>query len=314
MSGPSKSSATLIIGLSGPSSSGKTTLARHLRSIFNVPASDKTNGRSISLTIIHQDDFYKPDSEIPTVKTPSHPTPIQDWDCAASLNIPLFTSTLHHIHTHGALPPHLHSKEDLNAVGPSTVPPSSITSHHSAIASWLSSPTTPTPNPFPFPSSDDVSHLSLFILDGFLLYPSPLVPDHPLKGIPGILDIKLFLRSTFALTKSRREKRKGYVTIEGFWEDPEGYVEEVVWPNFVGECGWMFEGGDVERGEVRRGVGGGVGGEGYGGGGGREGGGGGILVGPGKGEVGMQELVDWGVEVVRGEVERCLGRRDVDKG
>ena len=42
---------TIIIGLSGPSSSGKTTLARILRSIFP------------SLFIIHEDDFYKTDKE-----------------------------------------------------------------------------------------------------------------------------------------------------------------------------------------------------------------------------------------------------------
>ena len=53
----------LIIGLSGPSSSGKTTLARLLRTTFNIPASETTNGRSIKLFIFHQDDTYKTDTE-----------------------------------------------------------------------------------------------------------------------------------------------------------------------------------------------------------------------------------------------------------
>jgi nicotinamide/nicotinate riboside kinase len=56
-------SQTAIIGLSGPSSSGKTTMARLLRAVFDIPASAATRGRSCSLTIIHQDDFYKTDAE-----------------------------------------------------------------------------------------------------------------------------------------------------------------------------------------------------------------------------------------------------------
>jgi len=53
----------LIIGLSGPSSSGKTTLARLLRTVFNISASETTNGRSTKLFIFHQDDTYKTDTE-----------------------------------------------------------------------------------------------------------------------------------------------------------------------------------------------------------------------------------------------------------
>lgn len=53
----------LIVGLSGPSSSGKTTLARLLRSVFTIPASPETNHNAITLFILHQDDFYKTDAE-----------------------------------------------------------------------------------------------------------------------------------------------------------------------------------------------------------------------------------------------------------
>jgi nicotinamide/nicotinate riboside kinase len=42
---------TIIIGISGCSSSGKTTLARLLRDIFP------------ETFILHEDDFYKPESE-----------------------------------------------------------------------------------------------------------------------------------------------------------------------------------------------------------------------------------------------------------
>jgi nicotinamide/nicotinate riboside kinase len=58
---------TSIIALSGPSSSGKTTLARLLQRIF---AHLDTNGEPaqaqappISTFIIHEDDFYHPDDK-----------------------------------------------------------------------------------------------------------------------------------------------------------------------------------------------------------------------------------------------------------
>jgi pantothenate kinase-related protein Tda10 len=47
---------TIIIGLSGPSSSGKTTIARLLKIIFSVD-------RRVRAFIIHEDDFYFPDDK-----------------------------------------------------------------------------------------------------------------------------------------------------------------------------------------------------------------------------------------------------------
>ena len=43
------------------------------------------------------------------------------------------------------------------------------------------------------------------------------------------------------------------MTLEGFWEDPPGYVDKIVWPNYVEDHAWMFEGGNVEGG-FREGV------------------------------------------------------------
>jgi nicotinamide/nicotinate riboside kinase len=60
------------------------------------------------------------------------------------------------------------------------------------------------------------------------------------------MDIKLFLRVSYAKAKARREARSGYVTLEGFWEDPPGYVDKIVWPNYVEDHKWMFEDEDVE--------------------------------------------------------------------
>ena len=67
------------------------------------------------------------------------------------------------------------------------------------------------------------------------------------------MDIKVFLRVSYTKAKARREARSGYVTLEGFWEDPPGYVDKIVWPNYVNDHSFMFENGDVE-GELKRDV------------------------------------------------------------
>lgn len=84
------------------------------------------------------------------------------------------------------------------------------------------------------------TNLRLCLLDGFLLYSPSMAAIQP------SLDIKLFLRASYARAKARREARDGYATIEGFWSDPPGYVDKIVWPNYVQEHAWMFEDGDVE--------------------------------------------------------------------
>lgn len=86
----------------------------------------------------------------------------------------------------------------------------------------------------------------LVIIDGFLLF-GRSIPS----SLKDLFDIKILLRARYEDAKRRREKRNGYVTLEGFWEDPEGYFDEVVWPNYVGEYerGLLFEegeGGDEE--------------------------------------------------------------------
>lgn len=62
---------TLIVGISGPSSSGKTTLARLLQRIFCGVNLD--NKQQLNTFIIHEDDFYYPDDQC--VPSPPPPTP-----------------------------------------------------------------------------------------------------------------------------------------------------------------------------------------------------------------------------------------------
>ena len=60
---------TLIIGISGVSSSGKTTLSRLLRDIFP------------NTFVLHEDDFYWPDTQIPEKDG------VQDWDCIEAIDV-----------------------------------------------------------------------------------------------------------------------------------------------------------------------------------------------------------------------------------
>lgn len=80
----------------------------------------------------------------------------------------------------------------------------------------------------------------LCIFDGFLLYSQSML------SVQQHIDIKLFLCVSYAKAKARREARSGYVTIDGFWEDPPGYVDKIVWPNYVRDHKWMFEDECVE--------------------------------------------------------------------
>jgi nicotinamide/nicotinate riboside kinase len=185
---------------------------------------------------------------------------------------------LRHVRDHGALPPELYSKEEQNAVGESGVGDAEVQRHRDAVVSWLGGSAT-------LPESVDV--VTICILDGFLLYSDPATRSIP-QSVTDLLDVKLFLRSNYARTKARREARKGYVTLESFWEDPEGYVDEVVWPNYIAAHKWMFEDGDVD-GEVVEKV--------------REEG---ILVAPGKGERSIGELLAWCVETMEREIGRIL--------
>ena len=136
---------------------------------------------------------------------------------------------------------------------------------------------------------------TIIILDGFLLLGKSMCMLQP------YLDIKLLLRSSFSSTKCRREARAGYTVDDsgGWWVDPEGYVEDVVWPGYVEEHAFLFDGGDVE-GNVREDVA-------------RDRG---VEVGPlwvegGGKEVGLGEVLGWVVDVV---VVRRVGEGLRDSG
>lgn len=163
-------------------------------------------------------------------------------DCLEAINLPALEDALKHIKAKGMPPPDLVSKEDKNEVGKVDVDAKVIDELTWKAGRWM---------------FHDVPPIA--IIDGFLMY------SEDMKDIRDIFDVKIFLRTDFATAKSRREARNGYVTIEGFWEDPPNvsdvehacghfaanlsrvqYVENIVWPNYVKDHAFLFHNGDVE--------------------------------------------------------------------
>ncbi|KAI5855916.1 P-loop containing nucleoside triphosphate hydrolase protein [Tricharina praecox] len=202
------SPTTFIVGLSGLSSTGKTTLSRLLRSL--IPSS----------FILHQDDFYHPDGAIPL-----HAGGLQDWDCAGSINWEYLCRVLDSVHEFGALPADLKSLQDDSPVG--AEPEQKLVSPE-------------TMRRLKKRLDDNIrADVRVAILDGFLM----LHRDSPVEER---MDVKVLLRVPHETAKQRREARNGYVTIEGFWTDPPGYFDKIVWPNYVDEHKYLFVDGDVE--------------------------------------------------------------------
>ncbi|EPE07766.1 nicotinamide riboside kinase 1 [Ophiostoma piceae UAMH 11346] len=264
----------VIVGISGCSSSGKTTLARLLRDIFP------------NTFILHEDDFYKQDDQIPIGADG-----LADWDCAGAIALPDMEQALAYIRTKGASPvsrgslsqradhgtarrkrrpvsrsspsisaaassasptatsimnttltntqqPNLFSKEDQNSVGKCPVPDETIEALKAKVKAWLE----PGHAGHKLVAAQDAASaaLKICIFDGFLLY------CEATRAAMDQIDVRLFLRVSHAKATQRREARDGYVTLDGFWQDPPGYVDKIVWPNYVEAHKWLFTGGDVE--------------------------------------------------------------------
>ncbi|OJJ89156.1 ribosylnicotinamide kinase [Aspergillus glaucus CBS 516.65] len=302
-------SQALVIGISGPSSSGKTTLARLLQRVFS-PALSKT-------FIIHEDDFYVPDNQIPYTTTPSGKT-LQDWDCVEALDITRLSRALSYIHSTGSLPDKLKSIQDLNEDADSGVSLETVERLRRFVEGRLASSTPSTVGK----GSDDRRERTLAFLEGILLYAPKADKGHVLRPVNDNIDVRLFLPTAYEDVKVRREARSGYVTSgpaqelplpqrnsasdgsgegeEGqqtFWEDPPGYVDNIVWPHYVRDHAWLLvpEGEqDVNSAELVRKAGSGtnvrtdVG----------------IAVAPGQGSRPMTEILTWAVE----EVLKCWER------
>ncbi|KAK8086913.1 ribosylnicotinamide kinase [Apiospora phragmitis] len=214
----------VIVGISGASSSGKTTLARLLRDIFP------------NTFILHEDDFYKAEPELPMRDG------LLDWDCAAAIDIPGLAKALAYIRQNATFPPFVDSKEDKNSVGQCPVSGAKREEMRKKVEAWMQ-PGQPGHDVLMQSQQQQQQEgggLKTCLLDGFLLY------SREMQEVMDQLDVKMFLLVSKAKATQRREARDGYVTLEGFWKDPPDYVDKIVWPNYAESHAWLFEKGDVE--------------------------------------------------------------------
>ena len=204
-----------LLGLSGPSCSGKTTLARILRDTLSPHA-----------FILHEDDFYVTDALIP-IKTVSDGRRLQDWDCLEAIDQAGLREMLDYVKERGKVSEGFESKEDRNAVGNVRVNAEVVESWRRRFWSLL--------------NSGMQGDVRMFIIDGFLLF------SQEMKEVRDLFDLRLLLRADYEMVKSRRVARSGYATLEGVWEDPSGYVDEIVWPGYVRDHRFLFSDGNVEE-------------------------------------------------------------------
>ncbi|KAF9925453.1 ribosylnicotinamide kinase [Linnemannia zychae] len=192
----------ITIGLSGPSSGGKTTVSRYLRKILP------------NTTIIHQDDFYRPEAQLPL----DPETNLANWDCPEAIDFSSLINTLKHVKEQGKFPEGFDSLEDKNPVGSKElslpIPDGALAEMRNVILREVESL-----------DSQDATETKIVILDGFILY-----VDEELRKM---IDVKFYLTAPYETLKERRESRKGYATLEGYWVDPPGYFDNVVWPNYL---------------------------------------------------------------------------------
>jgi nicotinamide/nicotinate riboside kinase len=133
----------------------------------------------------------------------------------------------------GRRPPNLNSIQDKNELGEPGVPDDLVQIMHKEFVSG---------------NLKQKGNLKVCFVDGFLLYNDPAL----VKGF----DVRLLVRAPYEKLKARREARSGYVTLEGqawlaegltigFWEDPPGYFDKIVWKSYVGDHKHLFENADI---------------------------------------------------------------------
>lgn len=93
---PINNTKLVLIALSGPSSSGKSTTAKALHKLFK------------GSKVVHLDDFYFPDDEIPV----DPKTNEQNWDCSDAIDFEKFADYINGLKSNKTLTAQIHSLED----------------------------------------------------------------------------------------------------------------------------------------------------------------------------------------------------------
>ncbi|MCJ1465914.1 ribosylnicotinamide kinase [Pseudocyphellaria aurata] len=204
-----------LVGISGPSSAGKTTLAHLLRYVF---------APYLSL-ILHGDDFCKEISLIPTVNG------YVDADGINGVDFSKMVRVLDHIKSNaGAVPDDFASwqrdvypNQGENAL--KLVPSEKLDHLKRKVEGQLTSRS---------------ENFRIVVIEGFMLY--------NVSEISQKLDLRLFVRLDYREAKRRRMTRPLYgvqAKPGEFWKT-EDYFDKTVWRNYVEQHQKFFECGDVE--------------------------------------------------------------------
>lgn len=168
------------------------------------------------LVLIHQDDFY-----FPSEKIPLHPVlKEENWDSPEAIDFDKFIQTLHRIRNEPGFQYHVDSLE---------IDETTLNFLLSALELKI----------LQLKVAANVDKLSnIYLVDGFMLYVNQKVIDE--------LNVKLFYKAPYLDCKKRRESRQGYNIIGGFWVDPPGYFDKLVWPEYYKYHKHLFVEGEDE--------------------------------------------------------------------
>jgi nicotinamide/nicotinate riboside kinase len=176
--------------------------------------------------VVYQDDYYKVGNSKKRPSPFAHNTdfihqlelhvPVDEasqlanWDCPESVDFNKFAENIHYARNNeGRLPEGFTSNEESNV--------------HDG-SSLLSIEAVNALNQILAPFVNDPDAIFVFV-DGFMLYWNDQVSQQ--------LDCKITITASYETLKSRREKRQGYHTLEGYWVDPPGYFDKIVWPEYL---------------------------------------------------------------------------------
>ncbi|KAL8956352.1 MAG: hypothetical protein Q9193_006114 [Seirophora villosa] len=213
-----QSRSAVMIGLSGAPASGKTTLAHLLVAI--LPPSTPS-------FIIHQDDFFvRKHLLIPGADGKV------GVDYRRTVDFSALKQLMSYSKEEGQLPPGFRSlqPEENRERALSRISPEVIENMRASLAN--------------LPSLRDGQPVG--IVDGFMLFHSETIRE--------MLDVKILLRASKEISKSRREEHAmdvhGPAGKIGHPWDTLDYFDRVLWPNFVGEHAVLFEDRVVESSPV----------------------------------------------------------------
>jgi nicotinamide/nicotinate riboside kinase len=153
-------------------------------------------------SVLYQDDFYKPEEQVPI----DSKTQLANWDCPDSVNFEKMANLITFTKSNGGqLPVDYASNEESNVHdGSALISPEALLELERILS----------------PLRD----FQFVFVDGFMLYYN----DEVLKQ----LDCKVSFNCSYDTLKSRRDKRQGYHTVEGYWVDPPNYFQKIVWPEY----------------------------------------------------------------------------------